>query len=233
MKHLGNFMGHTPPTPTTGNLGVAQGIWTPDEQYRFSRANTWPNWSAAQLIALTAVSQGTGTYSFPGTVQAGDLIVVIGNDGGTSSPPTGAGGSAYTLAFTTTTADFGYNFSAFWRVRTSETSVSANFGYTHMVAIIRGPTTLSSTFTQVNVGGGGTTNTSVAQSGVLIGFATDRGAGVGSTFSGQVFADYKVGAQSTFTASSTVALAYGSGSTVGCTDVNNSFGTQFVLAVAQ
>lgn len=226
MKHLGNFMGHTPPTPTTGNSGVAQGIWTPDEQYRFARADTWPNWSAAELIGLTAVSSGSGTYTFPGTVQAGDLIVVIGNDG-TTLP------SGFTKTFTTTTADFGYNFTGGYKIRTAETSVSVSMGYNFMVAIIRGPTTLSSTFTQVNVGSGATTNTSVAQSGVLIGFATDRGSGSGATFSGQVFADYKVGAASTFTASSTVALSYGSGSTVGCTDINNSFGTQFVLAVAQ
>jgi hypothetical protein len=233
MKHLGNYMGHTPATPTTGNTGVAQGVWTQDEVYRFNRANTWPVWAPYSLIGLMVSSSGSSTYTFPGTVQAGDLIVVIGN-GSVNSQPTGAGGVVYTNAFgTTTTAAFGYEFTVFYKVRTTETSVSINYGYNHMAAIIRGPTLISTTYRQVNVDSGNTTNTSVAASGALIGFATDRGAGTGSTFSGQTFADYKVGAQSTFTASGTVALNYGSGSTVGCTDINNSFGTQFLLVVAQ
>lgn len=119
-RYLGNIITPTPTTPTANsgqNYGVANGVWSLQEVYRFVKAGTWPAAATAPgapTIGTATAGNATATVAFTPNPNNGGLVPLYytatsnpGSRTGTasSSPITVTGltnGTSYTFTVTAT-----------------------------------------------------------------------------------------------------------------------------------
>jgi hypothetical protein len=201
-------------------------------------------YSAAPLVLEDLVPSVVGSsitnantsvnYDDIGSWQAGDLAVVITHQFDTDYTPTG-----YTQVIAVATGDtYGYYKSVSYRVlQAGDTSVVPSddtVGFDQTVLILRNCSSVLATHDWDYVVSGNTANLSVAEDGVAIAVASDRGAGSGTYPSIGGAANHEdTGDATYFDQRLKVFLGYNSGTNITFGDIDNTYGSNFLLFVAE
>lgn len=136
--------------------------------------------SAKSVVAHTHVGtayiNGPGALNYPSGTTTGDLVVAVTHAFSPTAP------SGFTSVFTTAGDVNGYKKNVGYKVCAGETSASMNggSGFDSHLTVLRGPTSVSSSYDWNYVSGGGSSNTlTSAATGTVVISLSDRGAGAG------------------------------------------------------
>ena len=184
-----------------------------------------------------ADKNATVSYSTVGSWQPGDLAIVVVHQFTPTYVPTG-----YTQIISPTPVDtYNYKKSVSYRVlQSGDTSVQMSddtVGFDSTLIILRNVDTVSSNYDWDYTVGGNSTNLSVAEDGVAIAIASDRGATTGGypsiSISGTTPDLTNVsGAATYFEQRHNIYLNYTSGTNITFTDYNDTYGSNYLVIVA-
>ena len=177
----------------------------------------------------TAYINGSGTLNYPSGTTTGDLVIAVNHAFSPSAP------SGFTSVFTTGADVNSYKKNVAYKVCAGESSASmpGGTGFGSHLTVLRGPTSVSSSYAWNYVSGGGSNTLTSAATGDIVISLSDRGAGAGypgltttpdasATFAPTYFMD-----------KSGVYLARVSGTSLNYSDYNEgSNGTSGLLLVA-
>lgn len=184
------------------------------------------------VIGLS-VGEPSSSFALPTSIEPGDLLVVMHNGLSSTRSISGAA-SSWTQAFRTSGAGFGYEFTCWYGIYTSGSTVNINASsdYNAMCGAVRNASSVSSTFGMIsNINSGATSTVSVAVNGVMFGMATDRGSSASQPgISGMTFQQNKLFGTTYFGCRAVLGQSYVQ-QTISVTDVNNTYGTQFCMGV--
>jgi len=221
---------------STGQFTITNASTSLVSSSMFTKSAFYPTTVYTNITPITIVGMTVGdadrNINIPSGVQVGDLLVVMTNDPHLSLS---GGANIWTDAFTTTGADFGYDFKASYGVYSSGSTISITFGYNAMCFVVRGGylPKVSSSFALANITGGSTTSLSINGAGLLFGMATDRGSPSSyPNISGMTFQQNVIFSTTFFGCRAVLGTGY-VGQNISATDVNNVFGTQFCIGLVQ
>lgn len=234
-RPIGGYITRANREPTANS---AIGIWTLEDVLQYRRAGKWPPFvapapAAPTFVGATVIDKNASVNYSTLNAQTGDLAIAI-QHGFAGYTPTG-----YTAAFTTSGDTYGYLRRVSYRVlQSGDTSVQVNndtIGFSSSLVILRGPTSVSSTYAWDYTTSGSKT-LSVAVTGALVAIAADRGATVGSfptiSLASGTFDNSTTGQGTYFSERNSTELTYTSGTNITFTDYADAYGSSFLAIVA-
>jgi len=208
----------------------ASDVWSLTDQYRAQAGINWPNTNQPQFVTGLVVN-GAITVSYPISTLPGDLAIAVTHNFSPSAP------SGFTSIFTTSGDAYGYAKNVSIRtVQAGDSTVyfgGAGGGFDSTLIIMRGRTSVSTTYDWKNAAVGSSTTVSVNVTGIGICIASDRGAapaeppivsgaGMGVSIVGSAGYFYQV----------TRPTVFGSSHSANVTDGGGSYGSSALLIVA-